>query len=273
MKKKCIICNKDFIGTNAAITCSSECATIRKKETDKIKVSNKNIKCHTCGGYFIGNNNNKYCSKECKSKKIIENKKEYNHVCEQCNNEYTNKLSNSKYCSYECRCKSYKKPTYNKMCEQCNNEYVTNTKNSRFCSISCVADYNRKYPLIKCEYCSNHFVNSDVRKKRKFCSFNCYLSAIGVSKNNTKRYYNNTHIVRAKKYNVKYEYIDIENIFNSDKWICKICGSTVDKFKPYPHPLSASLDHIIPLSKGGTHTIDNVQLSHLKCNLQKSNNI
>lgn len=34
-----------------------------------------------------------------------------------------------------------------------------------------------------------------------------------------------------------------------------------------------SIDHIRPLSKGGTHTWDNVQLAHLKCNIKKGNRV
>ena len=43
---------------------------------------------------------------------------------------------------------------------------------------------------------------------------------------------------------------------------CCICKSWVQ-------PRHASMDHIHPLSKGGTHTWGNVQLVHLRCNLQK----
>ena len=39
----------------------------------------------------------------------------------------------------------------------------------------------------------------------------------------------------------------------------------------YPHPRSASLDHIEPLSLGGQHVHSNVQLAHLDCNMAKSN--
>jgi len=38
----------------------------------------------------------------------------------------------------------------------------------------------------------------------------------------------------------------------------------------HPHPLSASIDHIIPLSRGGTHVEGNVNGVHLRCNIQKS---
>jgi 5-methylcytosine-specific restriction endonuclease McrA len=37
------------------------------------------------------------------------------------------------------------------------------------------------------------------------------------------------------------------------------------------NPLQPSLDHIVPLSCGGTHTRDNVRCSHLRCNLLRKN--
>ena len=52
--------------------------------------------------------------------------------------------------------------------------------------------------------------------------------------------------------------------------ICGICGKPVDfSYKP-PHPLSPSVDHIIPVSKGGHPTdISNLQLAHRCCNRAK----
>ena len=32
-----------------------------------------------------------------------------------------------------------------------------------------------------------------------------------------------------------------------------------------------SIDHVVPLSKGGTHTWDNVHLAHKRCNMVKGN--
>jgi 5-methylcytosine-specific restriction endonuclease McrA len=53
--------------------------------------------------------------------------------------------------------------------------------------------------------------------------------------------------------------------------ICGICGRPVDKALKYPHPLSASVDHIIPVSRGGHPSdIENLQLAHWTCNRQKS---
>jgi len=56
--------------------------------------------------------------------------------------------------------------------------------------------------------------------------------------------------------------------------ICGICGKPVDKTLKSPHPMSATVDHIIPLDKGG-HPSDlaNLQLAHRCCNREKSNKL
>lgn len=56
--------------------------------------------------------------------------------------------------------------------------------------------------------------------------------------------------------------------------ICALCGQPVDKKIKYPHPMSATVDHIIPVSKGGHPSdLDNLQLAHFCCNRQKSDRI
>lgn len=53
--------------------------------------------------------------------------------------------------------------------------------------------------------------------------------------------------------------------------ICGICGKPVDPTLRYPHPLSACVDHIIPVAKGGHPSdIANLQLAHWTCNRSKS---
>ncbi|MFR1105767.1 MAG: HNH endonuclease [Acutalibacteraceae bacterium] len=56
--------------------------------------------------------------------------------------------------------------------------------------------------------------------------------------------------------------------------VCGICGKPVDFSIKYPHPLSACIDHIIPVAKGGHPSdIDNLQLAHWCCNRQKSDKL
>lgn len=56
--------------------------------------------------------------------------------------------------------------------------------------------------------------------------------------------------------------------------VCGICGKPVDFSLKYPHPLSACIDHIIPIAKGGHPSdISNLQLAHWCCNRQKSDKL
>lgn len=56
--------------------------------------------------------------------------------------------------------------------------------------------------------------------------------------------------------------------------ICALCGKPVDKSLKYPHPMSATVDHIIPLAQGGHPSdISNLQLAHFCCNRQKSDKL
>ena len=56
--------------------------------------------------------------------------------------------------------------------------------------------------------------------------------------------------------------------------ICAICGQPVNKKLKFPNPLSPSIDHIIPIAKGGHPAdIENLQLTHLKCNQAKATKV
>lgn len=56
--------------------------------------------------------------------------------------------------------------------------------------------------------------------------------------------------------------------------VCGICGKPVDFSIRFPHPMSACIDHIIPVSKGGHPSdIQNMQLAHMCCNRFKSDRL
>jgi 5-methylcytosine-specific restriction endonuclease McrA len=60
--------------------------------------------------------------------------------------------------------------------------------------------------------------------------------------------------------------------------VCGICGKPVDKSLKYPDPMSAVIDHIIPVNgpgglKGHPSDLSNLQLTHFSCNRQKSNKL
>lgn len=60
-------------------------------------------------------------------------------------------------------------------------------------------------------------------------------------------------------------------IYERDRWKCGICRRRINRKLRYPHPMSASLDHVIPVSQNGPHTRANVRASHLQCNTARRN--
>lgn len=50
---------------------------------------------------------------------------------------------------------------------------------------------------------------------------------------------------------------------------CGICHNHLDAALEWPNPLSKSVDHIVPLSRGGAHEQPNLQWAHLVCNMKK----
>lgn len=56
--------------------------------------------------------------------------------------------------------------------------------------------------------------------------------------------------------------------------LCGICGKPVDFNAKFPEPLSAVIDHIVPIIKGGHPCdIDNLQLAHFCCNRAKADKL
>jgi 5-methylcytosine-specific restriction endonuclease McrA len=55
-------------------------------------------------------------------------------------------------------------------------------------------------------------------------------------------------------------------IAERDGWMCWLCGLPVDPESPQHADESASLDHVEPLSQGGSNSIHNLRIAHRACN-------
>lgn len=92
-------------------------------------------------------------------------------------------------------------------------------------------------------------------------------------RNNPEAYRRYNMERRARLLNAETETFTAEEVFDRDGWCCGLCDETIDGGMVWPDPMSPSVDHIIPLSKGGAHTLDNVQAAHLVCNMRKSDRV
>lgn len=63
------------------------------------------------------------------------------------------------------------------------------------------------------------------------------------------------------------EFVDARAVFTANHGICGICRTPIDPASRW------HLDHVIPLSKGGVHSYDNVQIAHAHCNLAKASKL
>lgn len=54
---------------------------------------------------------------------------------------------------------------------------------------------------------------------------------------------------------------------------CALCGQPIDYSLHHLDPMAFTVDHIVPLAKGGTDTLDNKQPAHRRCNRTKGDQL
>lgn len=165
-------------------------------------------------------------------------------------------------------------------CVHCNKEFVRYT-NKKYCSERCaINNYNkrkrakdRKKPRI-CKNCGKNFIskNADIigvpsLHLGNYCSDKCNKSILRA------REARSSHNRRMKLKGG--DLIDLYNLADIKQWNCWICKEEINKqAKHFRHNINLygpSIDHIVPLSKGGTHIWSNVELAHVICNSLRGN--
>jgi len=85
---------------------------------------------------------------------------------------------------------------------------------------------------------------------------------------------NNSHVRRARKAGTQANgAVRVSELIARDGLACGICSEVIDLALTYPHPQSRSIDHILPIARGGAHSPENCQLAHLRCNVSKGDRI
>ena len=156
-------------------------------------------------------------------------------------------------------------------------------------SIEYYSDYidSESKVKLKCNKCGNIFERyaSSVRKNKKIRCFECekidtqYCSKKCRDRGNSNKK-DRLRYERAKQ-NGKVNYtITLDKLIKRDNNICYICnrecnlsdytynGNTFIAGNYYP-----SIDHVIPIAKGGTHEWNNIRLAHRICNSMKADKV
>ena len=113
-----------------------------------------------------------------------------------------------------------------------------------------------------CTFC-NRQLPPESRSDKKFCSEGCTSAA----RMNLHRAAQRMRITVAGEL----KRVPRVAIYERDQWICQLCDKPIDRELRYPDPMCASIDHVIPVSMGGTNSAENLQASHYLCNTSVGN--
>jgi hypothetical protein len=144
---------------------------------------------------------------------------------------------------------------------------------SRFCSDACARQFQFSTFCVRCG-CSTD--SKGYRgSTRRVCNA-CEVQASREARRKHRRKYGKNHRDRARHHGVKYVSFPVRYVYERDGYKCQICSKQVFQKARYRksdgkiHPRSPTIDHIVPMSKGGNHEPDNCQTACFMCNSRKS---
>ena len=167
-------------------------------------------------------------------------------ACLQCG--AANAGSSNKYCSDKCANRFKVGVENTKPCAVCSVAFLWSGKGV-CCSDSCKAELKRFHG--RAWYAKEMASNEVFRLKVRSAEY--------------KR--------KALKKSAFVEDVDRDSVMLRDKWQCHLCKEKIPKDAVWPNGLFGTLDHVMPLNKGGLHSYANIKAAHLSCNCSKNDRV
>lgn len=187
------------------------------------------------------------------------------------------------YCSDECQAIFHKrvklKEPQDLNCVICGVVFKSSRSNAKYCSKECGIEGNRRNGVERyrkmmaerpetktqlCAWCGEdievHVSYTGSRLYHDECRDAAYR-ARNFRKNNKRR---NSLVNRDAS---------LEAVIKRDGFDCHICGEPVDLMLARNSRFGATLDHVMPISKGGDSSLENLRLAHWICNIRKSDSL
>jgi len=181
-------------------------------------------------------------------------------------------------CSFDCRAnmKAYResrvssawpKPVVGKSCRVhfnycsvCWQPFATPNLSTRCCSDECRQNTQgigtRRVYFKNCQDCGKFVTLRTYNSKR------CKPCQVMFEWESEKKYNKKRNLSKVGKV--------IPYVGNRDGWKCSICFDKVkSKVYSYDDKWSPTIDHVIPVSQGGTDDLSNLKLAHMICNAKK----
>lgn len=249
------------------------------------------VPCKRCGALFVSLRNAAYCSTLCRvSQWKAAHAKSGDggqiRQCPSCGQSFKRRAHvREVYCSRPCRdvgqyVGEILSLVEGRQCRTCGQWFIVGgphrgkwTCNSHECRKS---EGRRRYretfvsvrqtnPTVEkaCAHCGKIFKTNFVATRRIYCSERCTKRAAHSDKRHRVRYWKRRSQRLAT---VKRESIKRLEVWKRDNKKCRLCGKPINFKLKWPDAKSFTIDHIVPISKGGAHVMTNVQSAHLICN-------
>lgn len=295
---KCLYCGKEFDGRKRKY-CSRECCNNADRDNKRIKyVGKRESVCVRCGKP-LPKNKTRFCSVECAR---FRRKAKITKTCVICGKEFETSRPNVVTCSDDCS-----KERTRELDREC---YRKHNPDARTMEQVLADSAKRKERLAKereAKAVEREIIEAAKRVERqKILAEKAKIKAANIAYWHeytafhvctvcgevytahypTSKYCSTKCARRVHKKRRKYKDIMIDNditleaLARRDNNVCQICGGAVDWDDKktingtvicgnnYP-----SIDHIMPISKGGLHSWDNIQLAHRICNTLKNDKV
>ena len=127
-----------------------------------------------------------------------------------------------------------------------------------------------------CKYC-HRLINPEVSLQIRFCGFTCrsawqkleYQKSKEEKRVDTEKQWANAALRRAERLGVDTVSVSRMEVADRDGWKCYLCDKAIPKGAEETDPECLHIEHLIPLSMGGSHELENCAASHARCNLKK----
>lgn len=222
----------------------------------------------------------KFCSDKCKRSllnKLLREKSRS--LCRHCGSSFAGRAD---YCGPSCRtaARSARWASLRaRGCPKCHGDCLLRCKHDqRERDREYRRAYNlrtRKDPLILCRVCGASVIRSKTGRRALTCSADCRREFLRTAQRKMRsesgRRRHVSHIRRAMQVGAEHEKVKRIVVFERANWRCQICDRDTPRslLRDYKSLSAPTLDHIIPISKGGSHTYKNCQCLCRSCNSHK----
>jgi len=198
-------------------------------------------------------NPKKYCTRLCSERARHKRKKQFKTItktCRKCSTTFATRKTRQAYCMDACRLADAANMTRQRYAKE---------KDAKF-----AAKYPKGYGEATCGWCGNIRQYDPRTQNPKGFHPECTKQARSASYR--------IKTVRRQKLSTPHRisHQQVVDLYGSD---CHICKTAIDLTLPRTHKQGLTVDHFMPISKGGTDEMDNLRPAHWICNVRKRDKV